>query len=161
MELIDHYKLESHIRRLVRHITVTGDVIHEYEYQEDGQTRLVTLPLRVTQSSNSDICVVNHANNTTGELLIMSSSGRMKSVFRGQNMTENFTHADVVCDSLCNILLNDSYNEQIHLLSADGKFLKFLLTDNEVNSPVSLSLYKSTLRVGYSEGLVKVFQYTV
>ncbi|XP_061178374.1 uncharacterized protein LOC133187015 [Saccostrea echinata] len=43
----DDYKLESHSRRLVRHITVTGDVIHEYEYQEDVQTRLFTTPFKV------------------------------------------------------------------------------------------------------------------
>jgi hypothetical protein len=35
------YELESYSRRLVRHVTLTGDVIHEYEYQEDGQTRLL------------------------------------------------------------------------------------------------------------------------
>ncbi|XP_062611659.1 uncharacterized protein LOC134273477 [Saccostrea cucullata] len=154
----DLYKLESHSRRLVRHITVPGDVIHEYEYQEDCQTRLFTLPFIVTQNSNSDICVVNFKSLNTSELVLMSPSGRMKSVYRGQNLTENFKPADVVCDSLCNILVTDLYNKQIHLLSLRGKFLKFLLTDNELNHPVRLSLYKSTLWVGYGEGLVKVFE---
>ncbi|XP_062608664.1 uncharacterized protein LOC134270464 [Saccostrea cucullata] len=155
----DRYKLESHSRRLVRHITVTGDVIHENEYQEDGHTRLFTFPFRVTQNSNSDICVVNHTSPTTGDLVIMPSSGRLKSVYRGQNLTHNFCPTDVVCDSLCDILVTDSDNKQIHLLSPDGDFLKFLLTENEVNPPVSLSLYKSTLWVGFYEGLIKVFQY--
>ncbi|XP_062620358.1 uncharacterized protein LOC134281938 [Saccostrea cucullata] len=155
----DRYKLESHSRRLVRHITVTGDVIHEYEYQEDGHTRLFTWPIRVKQNSNSDICVVNWTSTTTGELVIMSPSGHMKSVYRGQNLTKDFCPTDVVCDSLCNILITDMNNKQIHLLSPDGKFLKFLLTDNEVSCPIRLSVYKSTLWVGYREGLVKVFQY--
>ncbi|XP_062586736.1 uncharacterized protein LOC134248346 [Saccostrea cucullata] len=101
----------SHSRHLVRHITVTGDVIHEYEYQEDGQTRLFTLPYRVTQN-------------------------------------KDFNPTDVVCDSLCNILVTDPPNKQIHLLSPDGEFLKFLLTEREVNLPVSLSLYKSIYTVG-------------
>ncbi|XP_061165875.1 uncharacterized protein LOC133174793 [Saccostrea echinata] len=155
----DCYELESHSRSLVRHIKVTGDVIHEYEYQEDGQTRLFTVPHRVTQNSNSDICVVNLTSDTTGELVIMSPSGRMKSVYRGQNLKENFKPTDVVCDSLCNILVTDPPNNQIHLLSPDKELLKFLLTGNEVNHPCRLSLYKSTLWVGYREGLVKVFQY--
>ncbi|XP_062609533.1 uncharacterized protein LOC134271321, partial [Saccostrea cucullata] len=123
----DYYELGSHSRRLVRHITVTGDVIHEYEYQEDGQTRLFTFPSRVTQNSNSDICVVNRTSETTGDLVVMYPSGRMKSVYRGQNMKENLIPTDVVCDSLCNILVTD-FNNQIHLLSPDGEFLKFLLT---------------------------------
>ncbi|XP_062615053.1 uncharacterized protein LOC134276785 [Saccostrea cucullata] len=134
------YKLESHSRRLVRHITVTGDVINEYEFQEDGITRLFKLPIGVTQHNNSDICVVNGTSNTTGELEIMSHSGQMKCVYRGQNLTENFDPTDVVCDSLCNILVTDLRNKQIHLLSPDGEFLKFLLTDEEVNHPYSLSL---------------------
>ncbi|XP_062604642.1 uncharacterized protein LOC134266412 [Saccostrea cucullata] len=141
----DPYKLESHSRRLVRHITVTGDVIHEYEYQEDGHTRLFTSPYRVSQNSNSDICVVNLTKGATGELVILSTSGRMKSVFRGQNLTENFYPTSVVCDSLCNILVTDRASKNIHLLSPDGEFLKFILTENEVNCPIRLSLYKSTL----------------
>ncbi|XP_062585422.1 uncharacterized protein LOC134247103 [Saccostrea cucullata] len=79
----DHYKLESHSRRLVRHITVTGEVFREYEYQEAGQTRLFTRPFRVTQNSNRDICVVNRTSDKTGDLVIMSPSGRMNSVYRG------------------------------------------------------------------------------
>ncbi|XP_062573385.1 uncharacterized protein LOC134235276 [Saccostrea cucullata] len=157
----DNYKLESHSRRVVRHITVTGDVIHEYEYQEDGITRLFKLPIGVTQHNNSDICVVNGTSNTTGELEIMSHSGQMKCVYRGQNLTENFDPTDVVCDSLCNILVTDLRNKQIHLLSPDGEFLKFLLTDEEVNHPYSLSLYKSKLWVGYNEGIVNLFRYLV
>ncbi|XP_062576216.1 uncharacterized protein LOC134238109 [Saccostrea cucullata] len=155
------HKLDSRSRRLVRHITMTGDVIHEYEYKEDGHTRLFKWPQRITQNSNSDICVANITGDTTGELVILSPSGRMKSVYRGQNLTKNFNPTDVVCDFLYNILVTDYYNRQIHLLSPDGEFLKFLLTDNEVNSPFSVSLYKSILWVGYGEGLVSVFQYRV
>ncbi|XP_062570729.1 uncharacterized protein LOC134232765 [Saccostrea cucullata] len=153
------YKLERHNRRLVRHITVTGDVIHEYEYQEDGQTRLFTVPLRVIQNRNGDICVVNLTSDHTGELVIMSPSGRIKSIYRGQNLTKDFKPIDVACDTVCNILATDFNSKQIHLLSPDGEFLKFLLTENEVNYPFRLSLYNSTLWVGYKGGLVKVFQY--
>ncbi|XP_061184999.1 uncharacterized protein LOC133193014 [Saccostrea echinata] len=154
----DNYKLDSHSRRLVRRIRMTGDV-HEYEYQEDGQTRLFTYPYRVTLISNRDICVVNRTSDSSGELVIMSPSGHIKSVYRGRSLTKNFDPIDVVSDSLCNILVTDFNNKQIHLLSPDGDFLKFLLADNEVYCPSRLSLYKSTLWVGYREGIVKVFQY--
>ncbi|XP_062573387.1 uncharacterized protein LOC134235280, partial [Saccostrea cucullata] len=151
----DYYKLKPQSIRLVRHITVTGDVIHEYEYQEDGHTRLFTLPVRVTQNSNSDICVVNRTNENTGELVIMSPSGRMKSVYSRQNLKEDFKPTDVVCDSFCNILVTDHNNKQIHLLSPDVEFLKFLLMQNEVHHPFRISLYKSTLWVGYYGRCIK------
>ncbi|XP_062613441.1 uncharacterized protein LOC134275200 [Saccostrea cucullata] len=155
----DDYKLESHSRRLMRHITVTGDVIHKYEYQEDGQTRLFTLPYRVTQNKNSDICVVNRTIANAGELVIMSLTGRLKFIYSGQNLKKKFCPTAVLYESLCNILVTDLNNNQIHLLSSNGEFLKFLLTQNEENHPVRLSLYKSMLWVGHWEGLVKVFKY--
>ena len=46
----DIYEPSSHSRRLVRHVTLTGDVIHEYEYKEDGKTRLYTVPFRFPNS---------------------------------------------------------------------------------------------------------------
>lgn len=79
----EHYQLASHSRRLARHVTLTGDVICEYEYQEDGQTKLFTAPTRVKQNGNTDICVVNRA--PVGKLVILSSSGILKSIYEGQN----------------------------------------------------------------------------
>lgn len=46
----DIYEPTPHSRRLVRHVTRRGDVIHEYEYQEDGKTRLYTVPFRFPNS---------------------------------------------------------------------------------------------------------------
>uniref|UniRef100_K1PPR6 Uncharacterized protein n=1 Tax=Magallana gigas TaxID=29159 RepID=K1PPR6_MAGGI len=147
---------DSKSRRLLRHVTLTGDVIREYEYQEDGQTRLFTLPYKVRQNGNTDICVVNSTSQSTGELAILSSSGFLKSVYHGQKLT--FDPSDVVFDSHCNIIVSNCPTSQIHLLSPDGKFMKYLLTENEVKHPYSMSLYKSTLWVGDNQGLIKVFQ---
>jgi hypothetical protein len=142
---------------LVRHMTLTGDVIHEYKYQEDGQTRLFASPLRVKQNGNSDICVVNKTGDTNGNVVILSISGRLRSVYKGQNLKEFFP-LDVACDSRCNIFVSDFFNHQIHLLSPDGEFLKFLLNEFEVIGPSALSLYGSTLWVGNFQGVVKLFQ---
>jgi hypothetical protein len=153
------YELDSYSRRLVRHVALNGDVIHEYEYQEDGQTRLFTLPLRVKQNGNSDICVVNKTSDDTGHMVILSSSGRVRSVYYRDNLNKDFCPHDVECDSRFNILVTDIYNHLIHLLSPGGEFLKFLLTGNEVIKPIVLSLYGSTLWVGDEQGTVKLFQY--
>ncbi|XP_052683464.1 uncharacterized protein LOC128163835 [Crassostrea angulata] len=143
---------DSKSRLLVIHVTLTGDVIREYEYQGDGQTRLFTVPYRVKQNGNTDICVVNRTRQCTGELVILSSSGFLKSVYHG-------LPTDVVCDAHCNIIVTDYSNSQIHLLNPDGEFMKYLLTENEVKDPYCMSLYKSTLWVGDGQGLIKVFQF--
>lgn len=78
------YQPDSHSRRLVRHLTLTGDVIREYEYQEDGQTRLFIQPYKVKQNGNADICVINRTHDDTSELVVLSFSGKLKSAYRGQ-----------------------------------------------------------------------------
>ena len=46
----DTYEPTPQSRRLVRQVTRTGDVIYEYEYQEDGKTILFTVPFRIKQN---------------------------------------------------------------------------------------------------------------
>ena len=149
----------SYSPRLMRHVTLTGEVIREYEYQEDGQTRLFTLPVRITQNGNTDICVINETSNSTSELMILSFSGSLKSVYPEQEHSKKLTLTDIVCDSISNIIVNELSYSSVHLLSPDGKFMRYLLTNNHVNHPYSMSLKKSTLRIGDYHGLVKVFQY--
>ncbi|XP_078338978.1 uncharacterized protein LOC144627065 [Crassostrea virginica] len=120
----DYLQLNSDSRRLVRHVTLTGDVIGEYEYQGDCQTRLFRIPKRVTQNGNTDICVVNKTSDTTGELLILSISGSLKSVYPKQEHRHIFLLGDVVCDSYRNILVSEAHNSSVHLLSSDGEFMR-------------------------------------
>lgn len=153
------YKPNSSSRRLVKHMTLTGDVIRDYQYQEDGQTRLFTVSHKVKQNGNSDICVVNRTSQPLGELVILSFSGYLRKRYSGQKLVNEFTPTDVVCDSRFNIIVNDFFNSNIHLLSPDGEFMKYLLTENEEADPFSMSLCKSTLWVGDFHGFVKVFHY--
>eukprot|EP00105_Crassostrea_gigas_P045013 XP_019929161.1 PREDICTED: uncharacterized protein LOC109620696 [Crassostrea gigas] len=157
--LRDTKSKDSSSRRLVRHVTLTGDVIREYEYQMDGQTCLFTNPCRVRQNGNTDICVVNKTSKAAGELVILFESGSLRCRYNGQKLVEQFNPTDVVCDSHCNIIVNDIVNSKIHLLSPDGEFMKYLLTENELIRPWSMSLYKSNLWIGDFHGLVKVFQF--
>lgn len=151
------YHLESHSRRLVRqYVTMSGVVIREYEYHDDGQTRLFTLPGRIKQNGNTDICVLNWTSDDSSELVILSSSGWLKSVYQGLNKC---SLTDVVCDAYFNILVSDMEYSQIHILSADGKFLEYLLKENEVCRLFSMSMYDSTLWVGDNYGTVKGFHY--
>ena len=155
----DPYLLNSDSRRLVIHVTLTGDVIREYEYQEDGQTRLFILPCRVTQNANTDICVINWTSETNGELMLFSFSGSLKCVYPELNQRDNFFSWSVVCDSHCNLIVSEVLNSSVHLLSPDGKFMRYLLTKNQVNWPTAMSLKNSSLWIGDFKGHVKVFQY--
>lgn len=95
----EKYQVYTHSRRLIRHVKFNGDVIREYEYHKDGQTRLFTLPYRVIQNRNTDICVVNKTSGSSDEPMILSSSGCVNVVSRGQAVVKKCLFFDVVCDS--------------------------------------------------------------
>ena len=155
----DRYQLNLGSRRLVRHVTLTGDVIHEFEYDEDGQTRLFTWPRRVTQNFNFDVCVLNEINYNSSILLVLSSSGSLKCIYPRHDQRDDYNLCCVVCDSHCNIIASETRNSSIHILSPEGEFLRCLLTKDQVNFPFSMSLKNSTLWIGDTHGCVKVFQY--
>ena len=148
----------SNRRSLVRHVTLTGYIIREYEYQEDDQTRLFSLPWRITQNGNTDICVINMTSDSSGELLILSFSGFLKSIYPEQDQRGKLKLTDVVCNSYSNIIVSELKNSTVHLLSPGGEFMRYLLTENQVNHPFSMSLKNSTLWTGDAHGRVQVFQ---
>ncbi|XP_062619779.1 uncharacterized protein LOC134281307 [Saccostrea cucullata] len=145
---------------VVRHMTLTGQVIRDYEYNED-LSRSFAEPTTVTQNRKTDIGVIDCKGEFSTELVIFDLSGHVKFVHRGGCSEKDSVlyPADFVFDSLCNIIVSDINRWCIQLLSPDGKFLKILLTAKETNSSLNLSLFGSTLWVGNSSGLVKVFQY--
>lgn len=96
----------SSTRCLVSHMKPTGHVIREYEYHENGLTRLFTIPYRVKQNGNTDICVVNMTSESTGELVILSVSGSLRNRYNGQKLVKKFHPTDVACDSRFNIIVN-------------------------------------------------------
>ena len=126
-----YYKLDSCSKRLLRHVTLTGDVILDYTYQEKGQNKQFTWPFRVTQNGNSDVCVLNKVSKSNGELLILSFSGILKSAYRGRLEPGGFLPEDVVCDSFFSIVVCESQSSTVHLLSPAGKFLRYLLTEKQ------------------------------
>ena len=153
----DDYKLRPSSRRLVQRITLTGNVLHTYEFREDGVTRLFTLPHRTAENGNSEICVINRTSGDTGELVVLHGDGRVKATYRGEEAFR-FDPMDVVCDSKNIIIVSDWNNKCLHLLSPDGKFLRYLLSDI-FESPYVIAFYQASLWIGFREGTVKVYKF--
>ena len=156
----DDYNLNSSSRRLVQRMTLTGKVLHTYEFREDGVTRLLTFPFRTTENGNSDICVINRTSNDTGGLIVLHCDGRVRATYRGQEDSEfAFDPTDVACDSKGRIIVLDENNKSLHLLSPDVTFLRYLLSDM-FDDPATIALYQGSLWVGFENGAVKVYKYT-
>ncbi|XP_062597748.1 uncharacterized protein LOC134259164 [Saccostrea cucullata] len=108
--LTDYSEYWEPFTSLVRHMTLTGDVIRDIS-DPYFQDQLFSFPQRITQNGNSDICIVDWAY-PVDNLIILSSLGQVKRKYGG-NVTyddeyklhpiKNFDPYDVACDSFWNI----------------------------------------------------------
>ncbi|KAK3102858.1 hypothetical protein FSP39_014482 [Pinctada imbricata] len=155
----DLYNLTPTSRRVVQRMTLTGKVLHTYEFREDGKTRLFVLPVRAAENKNTDICVVNWLSKDNGELVVLHKDGRVKFTYRRDGLkTEQFMIGDVDCDDKCRILFTEQYSRAIHMLNAEGMYLCTLCQYEEL-SPFVISVYGEYFWCGFHEGRVKVFKY--
>lgn len=154
------FSLNEKSRRLVRLMSISGDVLRDYEFREDGKSRMFTLPRRVIQRKNSDICVLDFINERQGILQVLTMEGEKLSVYTGRELDQDFMPTDVISDSQDNIILTDPANNVLHLLDSEGQFLKLLTPQQDKFSiPISLSLHNETLWVGNYNGRVNVYRY--
>ena len=152
------FKLKPSSRRLVQRMTLNGKVINTYEFRDNGTTRLFTLPYRTTENCNSDICVVNITSEDTSELIALDRNGLVRFTYHGQGDCK-FGPTDGACDSRGRMIVSDSHNKSLHMLSPDGTFLRYLLFDL-VHKPRTIELCQDNMWIGFGDGTVIVYKYT-
>ena len=153
----EYYNLQSSSRRLMQRMSLTGKVLHTYEFREDNVTRLFTVPIRTAENGNSDICVVNQTSNNTGELIVLYADGRVRATYRGPEYSE-FDPSDVACDSKTRIIVANFINKCLYLLSPDGTFLRNIISEM-FDNPTTMALHQDKLWIGFADGTVKVYTY--
>ena len=153
----DPYTLRPSSRRLVQRMTLTGKVLRTYEFQEDGKSKLFTHAFRMAENENSDICVINRTSDDTAELIVLHGDGRARATYRGQD--SKFNPTDVACDLMSKIIISDCANRSLHLLSPDGTFLRYLLSDMS-DYPITMALYQGSMWIGFLNGAVTVYKYS-
>ena len=149
-------------QRKVVMLTPGGEVLHEYQFGEDGSTPVLSFPTCPTQNYNSNVCVSNRYEVATkkykGNVCVFYEDGGLKFVYSGQS--DDFHPQGMCCDSLCNILCTDLNDNAVHIINSEGKFQRYLLTGNAcVEKPGAVALYKSLLWIGSGGGEVRVYRY--
>ena len=149
-------------QRRVEMLCSSGALLQSLEYGEDGSTPVLTLPCDVTQSYNSDICVVNSyevaRNEWRGNVCVFYENGGFRFSYNGHGIA--FSPRGICCDLLCNILCANYLDYSIHVVSSDGYFLRYLFThDTCIPRPITLTLHRGVLWVGSVGGEVRVYRY--
>ena len=77
----------EHSQRRVQMMSPSGDILHKYEYSEDGITPVFTFPTRVVQNYNSDVCTTNRfrvrEGKKCGNVCVFYEDGGLKFVYNG------------------------------------------------------------------------------
>ena len=138
-------------------INMSGKVMRTYG--ADGRTKMFTNPRKVFQNMNLDLVVVDMIDREFSTKVIgVTVDGRSRFMNTGQtSLKERFCAKDICCDQQGRIMVTDFLNHAVHVLSADGQFLQYLLTAQDgLVYPRSLALHDDTLWVGCDNGVVKV-----
>ncbi|KAK3100190.1 hypothetical protein FSP39_015963 [Pinctada imbricata] len=156
----DAYNLKPTSRRIVQRMTLTGKVLHTYEFREDGKTTLFIRPLTTAENKNTNICVVNKLSKNSGELVVLHRDGRIKFTYNGDGLkSTDFNPADVECDSKCHVLVTEFNSRSIYMLCSDGMYLCRLRQYNNLR-PYVISLHDDNFWCGFYDGKVKMFKYS-
>ncbi|KAJ8303796.1 hypothetical protein KUTeg_018719 [Tegillarca granosa] len=137
------YNINKSSRRIVSKITLKGKFLQTYEY--NNGSRIFTVPCGVSENINGDMCIVNRTSVTTGHLIILDNSGQLKLTYNGQQLDKEFLPIYVKCDTVGNVLVNDYYNQKVHMLNSQYQFVRFVITENMLSDrPSSLAVDNKT-----------------
>lgn len=136
-----------------------GDVISAVEHDNHG-SQLYSFPAFVAENGNGDIVVSDHLRRA---VIVVDRWGRYRFTYTADKLNRPdavpFLPFGVCCDSLLNIIVADSCNDCLHLVSVNGEFLYILLSKSSgLYRPVALSMTKNEkLFVGDRNG-IKIFK---
>ena len=160
----DSFTRTAESQRKIQMVTSAGEVLHTYEFGEDGSSPVFTKLGQPTQNYNSNVCVLNSfeiaPKKYNGNVCVFHEDGGMKFVYSGNG--EEFNPQDMCCDSLCNIICTNNVprKSSVHIIDSEGVFLKHLFTtDTCLPRTASVALYKDVLWVGSFTGDVRVYRY--
>ena len=164
VSLIDEFSFirTAQSNRNVQMVIPGGQVLHTYEFGEDGFTPMLTIPCALTQNYKSNVCMINqyqiHEGKHRGKVIVFHEKGELKFIYKGHS--DEFQPFGICCNSLCNLICNNYRDDSVHIIDSEGTFLAYLLTrDVCIADAMSLGLHSDALWVGSGSGRVAVYRY--
>ncbi|XP_062578103.1 E3 ubiquitin-protein ligase TRIM71-like [Saccostrea cucullata] len=148
--------------RMVKY-SKTGTKIQEFETDKTGE-RLFIHPRFICENVNEDICI-SDLNLMNNNVVVLNKSGYLRFRYDGNatgTLKEGFQPHGVATDSLGHILIADNANNAVHLISQDGNFLSYILTEDDgISLPhgISVDTHDNLWLVEEENACVKVYQY--
>lgn len=149
-------------RQFVVKISQKGNVLQKLEKDEEGNA-LYSLPYRICENINDDICVVDWTDSAEARLVVTDQTGKLNFIYNGfREEGHSFRPGGIACTPSGMILVCDIYWDIIHLLNVDGQCLKLLNSQRlgGLYGPCDISLdADGFLWVGGCKGNVQCLKY--
>ncbi|XP_062595035.1 E3 ubiquitin-protein ligase TRIM71-like [Saccostrea cucullata] len=140
----------------------SGRKIQEFQTDQNGEGLFIR-PSLVCENVNEDICVTDWE---LCKVVVLNKGGYLKFKYEGnvpsRMLKATFNPHGVATDSLGHILIADNANNAIHLISKDGDFLSYILTEDDgISQPygISVDMSDNLCLVEQDKARVKVYQY--
>ena len=119
--------------------SMSGKVIKEPD------KKLFKCPFWVAQSKvNNDLYITDKTenyHNSTGKVLALGKGYRVRYEYTGQDDRRFFFPSGLCTDNAGHVLITDYYNDRVHILDRDGRFLQYLLTREQgFRRPLSIAV---------------------
>lgn len=106
---------------------------------DDLGDNMFTLPIAVAENLNNDICIVDKTASDKGRLCVLNTTGKLRFIYEHSGAKQPFDPSAVCCTKHSNIIVTDSANHAVEIVSDNGEFLHFLITEKGgCLSPLSL-----------------------
>ncbi|KAK3099875.1 hypothetical protein FSP39_011068 [Pinctada imbricata] len=134
---------------------------HEMRKLEFDSSHHFTFLRNIDVGTNGDIIVIDVIASVEGRVCTLSEDGELKHCYNGSSKLDvEFNPVQTCCDDRGRILVTDVNNDVIHLLNQDAELLQLLFVDEEsFCSPLSISVFKTTLWIGCKNGRVVLADY--
>ncbi|XP_048742929.2 uncharacterized protein LOC125656364 [Ostrea edulis] len=117
----------------------------------------------ICENVNGDLCIGHRYKHAIDKVVVCSKSGNARFDYNGLGGTQKFDWFKVhglATDSLGHILISDGFNHVVHLISQNGDFIAYILTQNDrISCPSGISVDQSDNLWLVESGSVKVYQY--
>ncbi|XP_062614898.1 tripartite motif-containing protein 2-like [Saccostrea cucullata] len=145
----------SYVTARVVKYSSSGTKIQEFK-KDQYMEKLFTDPKFICENVNDDICVSDQGN-----VIVLTKTGQLRFKYDGK-VWSIFQPYGVATDSLGHILIADNAHNAVHLISQDGDFLSYILTEDDgISQPRGISVDRSDnlWLVEHENACVKVHQY--
>ncbi|XP_061195556.1 uncharacterized protein LOC133203787 [Saccostrea echinata] len=148
--------------RVVRYSS-SGRKIQEFQTDQNGESLFID-PWFICENVNEDICVSDCSINS--KVVVLNKSGNLRFTYDGnvlaRTLKDIFDPRGVATNSLGHILIADISNNAVHLISQDGDFIFYILTEyDRISLPrcISVDTSDNLWLVESGKACVKVYQY--